>query len=281
MSMTAETESYAESLAAWRAQAEAALRAEDGWLALAGLFWLADGRNRVGSDPSGEVALPEELAPPLMCEVWLREGVVSLGAAHPELTLSGGPPAGRPLQSDDAPAPDVLALGRLSMLVIRRGARIGLRLRDRDHPARAAFPGRRWHPIRPDLRVAAVFVPHPEPKVLRINTIIGEIEERLSPGAVVFQIDGQECRLDATSTGGGGLFFNFKDATSGRGSYPPGRFLTAPAPQGGVVTLDFNRAFNPPCAFTDFATCPLPPPQNVLAVAIPAGELAPEGHRYS
>lgn len=275
--MSIETDTYVEELERWREQVEQSLRAEDGWLALAGLEWLAEGRNRVGSDPQGEVVLPADLAPPLLAEVWLRDGAVSLGATHADLSLSGGPPSDRPLRDDADPAPDVVALGRLSFLVIRRGARVGLRLRDRAHPARAAFAGRRWYAPRPDLRVEARFVPHAEPKTLLINTIIGEVEEQPSPGAVVFSIDGRECRLDAVARGGGGLFFNFRDATSGQATYPPGRFLAAPAPVGGRVTLDFNRAYNPPCAFTAFATCPLPPPQNILAVAIPAGELAPEG----
>ena len=273
----AESNTYAEDLAEWRADAEQALRAEDGWLALAGLFWLSEGLNRVGSDPAGDLALPDDLAPPLMAEVWLREGAVSLGAAHPALTLNGEAPEGRPLRSDSDPAPDTVTLGRLSMLVIRRGARIGLRLRDRDHPARASFAGRVWYPPQPEFRVTATFAPHAEPKTLLISTIIGEVEEQRSPGAVVFQIGGEECRLEAASAGGG-LFFNFRDATSGKATYPPGRFLKADAPQGGKVLLDFNQAYNPPCAFTPFATCPLPPPQNILKVAILAGERSPADH---
>lgn len=276
--MISEIHTYAESIVAWRAQVEQALRAEDGWLALAGLCWLAEGRSRVGSAPESEVALPAELAPPLLAELWLRDGVVSLGAAHPELALNGGPPERRPLRSDQEGRPDIVALGRLSFLVLRRGERVGLRLRDRDNPARSAFAGRRWYPVRPELRVTASFEPYAEPKTMLINTVLGDVEERLSPGFVVFTVDGRECRLDATAGSGGGLFFNFKDATSGKGTYPPGRFLAAPAPQDGEVALDFNKAYNPPCAFTPYATCPLPPPQNILPVAIPAGELSPADH---
>lgn len=267
-------DTYLSDLAAWRAQQEAALRAPDGWLSLAGLFWLAEGSNPVGSHQRSSVLLAADAAPAHAGELCLHDGVVTIGAAGAALQLNGGPAEGRPLLSDDSPTPDILGVGRLSMLIIRRGPRIGVRVRDPQHPARAAFAGRRWHAPRPDYRLTARFEPYDPPRSLPITNILGDTEAKPSPGALVFSLEGRELRLDATAGPRGGLALNFRDRTSGATTYGAGRMLTTPSPRDGLVVLDFNRAVSPPCAFTAFATCPLPPFQNHLPVAIPAGELA-------
>lgn len=261
---------YSETITRWREQQEAALRAEDGWLTLAGLFWLAEGAQRAGADPSCEMVLPSG-APPVL-GVFERTGREVLFRPAGDALINGEPATERLLRGDIPGPPDLLTFGSFTLFVIERGERVGLRLRDRDHPARRAFAGRRWFPIDERYCINARFEPYEPPRVVAIPTILGDVEEQFSPGAALFAIDGREYRLDATQTRDGGLFFVFRDATCGNEAYGAGRFLYAAAPRDGMVTLDFNRAVNPPCAFTAYATCPLPPHQNILPVRIEAGE---------
>ena len=264
--------SYVEEIAAWRAVAEAALRAPEGWLSLAGLFWLHEGTNRVGSDPQYERALPAGL-PPFVGEICLRDGAVTIGVAGPSMLLNGEPPDERALRADTEPPADRISVERLALQIIRRGSRVGVRVRDPEGAARAAFAGRRWYAARPEYRIVARFVPYDPPRPIAITSILGDTEDQLSPGAAIFQLDGQELRLDAVASADDTLFFNFRDRTAGESTYGAGRFLYAALPHDGTLVLDFNKAVNPPCAFTSYATCPLPPPQNRLPVAISVGEL--------
>lgn len=275
MADTTTGRAWAAAVEEWRAQKERALRGPDGWLSLAGLHWLKEGTNRLGAGPANEVALPAGSAPTLAGEICLRDGVVTVGAAGDELRLNGGPPEGRPLRSDSDPAPDLLTVGRLALLIIRRGERVGVRVRDPERPAIAAFPGRRWYPLDESYRLRARFEPYDPPRPIAIANVLGDTAEELSPGAVVFGLEGRELRLEARSAADGGLIILFRDASSGGETYGAGRTLSTPPPEGGLVELDFNRAANPWCAFTPYATCPLPPPQNRLPVAVRAGELAP------
>jgi uncharacterized protein (DUF1684 family) len=254
--------SYEAEIAAWRAQREAELRADDGWLTVAGLFWLADGASRFGTAPDNEIVLPEGSAPD-------HAGVVEHHAGRTLARVADGP-----TQELRADSPDVLVLGRLSLLVIERGGRFALRVRDRESPQRKRFTGLSWYPIRPRLRVTARFVAAPAPRTLRIANVVGQIVDMPSPGRARFTIGGTELALDAVleEPGAKQLFFIFADGTSGDGSYPAGRFLYTDLPEGGIVVLDFNKAHSPPCAYTAFATCPLPPRQNRLPVRIEAGE---------
>ncbi len=192
-------------------------------------------------------------------------------AGEAGVTVDGSPVVSRPLRSDVGGVPDLVSIGDLTLLVLQRGDRFGIRVRDRDSPTRAAFAGRRWFPIRASYCLMATFVPHDPPHQISIANILGTTENTASPGYVVFAVDGQDYRLDAI-TEGDQLWFIFRDRTSADTTYPAGRYLKAPPPQQGMVTLDFNRAYNPPCAFTAFATCPLPPPQNHLPLRIEAGE---------
>lgn len=270
--MQEQTVSYIEEIAAWRAVAEAALRAPEGWLSLAGLFWLHEGTNRVGSDPGYEIALPAG-APPFVGEICLRDELVTIGVAGPSMLLNGEPPDERPLRADTDPPADRISVERFALQIIRRGSRVGVRVRDPEGQARAAFAGRRWYSPRTEYRIVARFAPYDPPRPIAITNILGDTEDQLSPGVAIFQLDGQELRLDAVASANGRLFFNFRDRTSGASTYGAGRFLYAAPPHDGALVLDFNQAVNPPCAFTPYATCPLPPPQNRLPVAIPAGEL--------
>jgi len=272
---------YRAEIEKWRQQREARLKAEDGWLAVAGLFWLDEGANRFGSGPGNAIALPAGAAPPAAGTFELREGKVSV-RVEPGVTVTaaGTPITAMPLRSDDPGPPDVLKLGRLSLHVIARGGRYGIRMKDPESETRRSFAGLRWFPIRDDLRLEARFVPWPSPRTIPIPNVLGQVNELPSPGYAEFTLAGRTLRLEPVieEPGAKELFFIFRDQTAGKETYPAGRFLYAPMPKEGVVILDFNKAYSPPCAFTAYATCPLPPPQNRLPVRIDAGEKSPHGH---
>jgi uncharacterized protein len=242
--------------AKWRADYEASLKAPNGWLSVAGLFWLHTGDNVVGSDPQSDVVLPAS-APK-------RAGVLKF--ADGKVTFDN-----RPLKSDAAGKPDVVKIGDVAMTIIERGGKTGVRLKDPNAQTRREFTGCKWFTEDPAWRVRAKWVGYTKPKKIAITNILGMTDQEDSPGYAEFTLKGQTLRLEPVVEDGG-LFFIFKDATSGKTTYGAGRFLDADLPKSGVVELDFNKAYNPPCAFTAFATCPLPPRQNVLAMAIDAGE---------
>ena len=263
---------YAASVESWREQMEASLRADDGWLTLAGLFWLHEGSNSFGADPASDITLPAGSAPSAAGIFELRDGVVTLRAAEGAgVTVNDAPAGAVRLRSDADGGPDRVGLGSLTLLVIRRGARIGVRVKDARSPVRAAFGGRRWFAPKEAYHIQATFVPYDPPRLLPVANILGDVEDTPSPGYALFTLDGQEYRLDALPDRSG-LALYFCDATNADATYPAGRYLKTAPPQDGAVTLDFNRAYNPPCAFTAFATCTLPPPQNRLPVPIEAGE---------
>ena len=192
-------------------------------------------------------------------------------------TVDGNPVDARELRPDVPGPADVLKLGpRLTLHVIERGGRYGIRLKDRESALLKEFTGLRWFPVQEDYRVEARFVPYASPKKIAVPNILGQVEELPSPGYAAFTIGGREVRLDPVleEPGAKELFFIFRDQTTGKETYPAGRFLYAPMPEDGRVTLDFNKAYSPPCAFTPYATCPLPPRQNRLPVRIEAGEMS-------
>jgi uncharacterized protein (DUF1684 family) len=181
------------------------------------------------------------------------------------------------LKPDKSGAPDYLHLGDLTMLVLQRGDRYAIRLYDKHHPARAAFSGLRWYPVQPAYRVAAEFIPYDPPRQMQVVEVTGYRYEAPNPGYARFTWAGQAARLDAEARGNR-LFFNFGDRTNGDVTYGAGRFLYADAPQNGQVVLDFNLATNPYCAYTPYATCPLPPRENRLPFRIEAGEMSYQDH---
>jgi len=255
----------------WRQRMDESLRAERGWLTLAGLFWLNQGTNRFGASPDNEIVLPGESAPAHAGSFVFQAGTATLQAAA-GVCVNGQPATAARLRSDADATPDLITIGDLTMLVIQRGQRHAIRLWDRRSPARVAFTGRRWYGVNESYRITARFVAHDPPRTLPVPNILGETEQRLSPGYAIFTIDGHEHSLDPV-TEGDELFFIFRDQTAGDTTYPAGRFLKAAFPRKAMITLDFNRAYSPPCAFTAFATCPLPPPRNHLPLRIEAGEL--------
>ncbi len=264
--------SYTEEIERWRAQMEEDLRAEESWLALAGLFWLEPGRNRAGSAPENAIGLPAR-APAYIGDFDLVDGRVSFRAALDlPFTLDGLPIEAAELRSDRPGPAGKLRLDGFTMHIIQRGERLALRLHDNRHLAREAFAGRVWFPIDEQYRVMAEFEPYDPPKPVQTATITGDLLPGKSRGRVHFTLDGQALSLEVAPSPGPGMSFVFRDASSGVDSYAAARFLRAAAPEHGRVELDFNRAYNPPCAFTEFATCPLPPPENNLLLRIAAGE---------
>ena len=262
----------------WRKNRQASLSSENGWLTLVGLSWLAEGENTFGSDPSNSVPFPEKKAPAKAGIFILDHGSVRMKMAQgSSVNLNGklvGPTEEQVLKSDAEGKPDRLSLGDLSFYVIKRGDRFGIRVKDSKSPVRLGFKGIASFPADPTYRVVATFVPYATPKDIQIPTVLGTTETMQAPGYVKFKLHGKELTLEPVieDPKEPQLFFIFRDQTSGKGTYPAGRFLDAEMPKDGKVILDFNRSYNPPCAFTPFATCPLPPPQNRLPIRVKAGE---------
>ncbi|HEY0554599.1 MAG TPA: DUF1684 domain-containing protein [Thermoanaerobaculia bacterium] len=271
---------YRKEVETWRQHRLEGLKREDGWLTLVGLYWLKPGENRLGSDPGNPVLLPEGKAPAL-AGVLTREGNSVRLTVQPgvPLTADGKPVTpGQKLETDIKGKPTVLELGSLSFYIIQRGDRLGVRIKDKTSPMRAGFKGIDEFPIRPEWRVVARFEPYKDKKI-PIANIIGQVEDNPSPGAVVFDWQGKTYRIDALEGGpDGSLFLVFGDRTNGTETYGAGRFLDTDPPKDGKVVVDFNTAYNPPCAFTAFATCPLPPAENKLAIKVEAGEKKFGGH---
>jgi len=271
---TSDDASYRSKILDWRKAQEADLKKPEGWLSVSGLFWLSAGENPVGASDDSKVKLPASVGVAHAGSFVLEDDQVTL-EPHPAAGFTEG---GKPFKSHVLRADsERVAIEHVSLQLIRRGIRVGVRMYDPDSKAHKDFRGMKWMPVDEKYRIEAKFVPYTDRKVLQITNVLGDVTPVGSPGYVTFALDGQECRLEAQPEGGG-LFFNFSDATSGKTTYPVGRFLDAPAPVDGVVTLDFNQATNPPCAWTAYATCPLPPAGNHLTVAIKAGELAHHAH---
>ena len=267
--------SYTKAIQKWRAERAEEINGEDGWTSLVGLFWLKDGENRFGSDPSNDIVLPRGTAPGITGSFRLDKGVVSL-EARPEarITSNGQAVTNLVIQSDSDGKPTILKTGSLTLLFIKRGEKLGLRVKDKNHPARSNFQGLEYFPLRATFRINAKFEPYDPPKVIPIVNVLGMIDNMISPGALNFSLNGRSYRLDPVlEKGSRQLFIIFADKTSGKETYGTGRYLYADPPgPGGNVVLDFNKAHNPSCAFTKFATCPLPPRQNRLALRVEAGE---------
>ena len=249
--------SYQGEIAEWRRQREESLKRDGGWLSVAGLFWLHDGANRFGKDAANDIVLPDGPAQAGVFELHDNKVTVAMGGESRELWPD---------------SLDVAKVGRLSLFVIQRGGKFGIRLKDPASEYRREFHGIENYPANEAYRVTARFVA--EPAKIPILNVLGQTEPMESPGYVAFQLNGQELRLrpvleepDAKE-----LFYIFRDQTSGKETYGAGRFLYSEMPKDGKVVLDFNKAYNPPCAFTPYATCPLPPPENRLAIKVEAGE---------
>jgi uncharacterized protein (DUF1684 family) len=266
-------EMYAAELEQWRSQRVSNLKAPTGFLNLVGLYWLDAGNTRIGSAADNDIVFPAGAAPYIGELQSTPDGVTLVTASDVDVRYEGVPVTSIVISDDTTESPVMLAHKSLAWAIIKRDGRFALRLRDFEHPAIAAFAPIESYPIDPDLRVPATLRLYDEPKVMNVNTTIAGLGYHpKSPGSVAFEIGGDVFELEAYDSGEQ-LFFVFGDMTSGRETYPAGRFLYADAPgEDGRTILDFNRAYNPPCAFNAFATCPVASPRNRLKTRIEAGE---------
>ncbi|MFT4179773.1 MAG: DUF1684 domain-containing protein [Thermomonas sp.] len=269
----AAAKAYAREQFMWRGRRVIELSRPDGWASLIGLHWLDPGAHRVGSARDNGIRLM--MGPAHLGVFTVKDGKARF-VADTAVTLDGKPTRSGALRSDaDEGGPSVLAFddGKGLASVIERGGRLALRVKHADADSRVNFTGLDYWPGGRGWQVQAHFIAHPAGKTLPIANIIGITDNIANPGVVEFQRGDKLYRLEALDTGGEGLFLIFADRTSGHGSYGAGRYLDTPKPDAeGKLLLDFNQAYNPPCAFTPFATCPLPPNENRLDLAVEAGE---------
>jgi len=266
---------YQQDMEQWRATRLVKVAGDDGWATLVGLYWLQAGENRFGSAPGNEISLNEAGLP-------AQAGVFTLALDHvrfkaaPEVrvTCGGTPVTALQLTTDALGDPTVLRFNSLSFYVIERGPRFGVRVKDSEAPARTNFKGLEYFPLDQAWRVTARFEAYPPGKKIPIINILGMEEDMDAPGALVFDVGGKAYRLDTVlEPGETDYFVMFADQTNGQDTYGAGRFLYVSPPKDGVTVLDFNKSYNPPCVFSHYATCPLPPSQNRLPFAVRAGEL--------
>jgi uncharacterized protein (DUF1684 family) len=248
---------YVRDVEQYRAQRETTLKQDDGWLTVVGLFRLKEGENRVGAGEPNEIALPAP-APAHIGKITFSK--------HQAIYYADGRP-GTVLR----PNVDVITIGQIKFFVIQRGDEYFVRVKDNNSKIRREFTGLKWFPIDPSWKINAKFTPYDKPRTMLFDSQNGVKQPMQSPGFVTFTRAGQEYRLEPVWEDRE-LFFIFRDATSNKSTYGAARFLYAEPAKDGSVTLDFNKAINPPCAFTAYATCPLPPPQNRLTLAVTAGE---------
>ncbi len=270
---------YEKQIEAWHQKRIAALKADDGWLNLVGLYWLEPGENTFGADSSNDLVFPAKAAPH-MGKFILRDTTVTLMVRPGVKILHDGKPVKTLRLADDMSGdPTILAYGSLRWYIIRRSDRFGVRLRDLESPEIAAFKGIERFPVDPAWRIEARFVKVDPPKILRIPTVIGTVLQEPAPGALEFEIEGKTYRLyPSGESEEHELFIVFGDLTNGKETYGGGRFLYVPQPDAsGKTIIDFNKAYNPPCSFTAYATCPLPPEENKLPIRVTAGEKAYAG----
>jgi uncharacterized protein (DUF1684 family) len=268
-----EYRNYISSIESWRDKRVASLK--ENWLSLAGLFELQEGENTFGSNDTNDIVFPSQNAPDFMGLFFVRDGMVSV-KIHPDVEVlnRGEKILEMDLMNDQDGSPTVLTSGSLKWFIIKRVDKVYVRLRDQMNPVINTFTGIEHYPLDTSWRISAQFEPHMTPKIIETVTTSGDRSQIISSGAVGFKIHGVYYRLDAWDIGNrGNLQTIFSDGTSGQGTYGAGRFVVIEkSKENDRYTIDFNKAYNPPCAFTEFATCPLPPAQNRLPVNITAGE---------
>jgi uncharacterized protein len=278
LASSAPNAAYLQSFDKWKAELVEDLKTN--WLSLAGLFWLKPGENSFGSDAANAVVFPKGPAHAGIFELQGSDVTVKFSPeAH--AVVDGKPVTTVKLQPDVSGSPTIVETGSLRIKAIVRGQRIGIRLKDVDSEVAKNYRGPVFFPIDLSYRVTATWEPSDGKKTVDVPNVLGDTTPTPVAGTVVFKINGQEVRL--TDLGGNpakGLSFVFNDLTSKTDTYPGGRFLETDPVVNGTVVIDFNRAYNPPCAVTPYATCPLAPKENRLAVAIPAGEKYDRTHGH-
>ncbi|HUI88139.1 MAG TPA: DUF1684 domain-containing protein [Anaerolineales bacterium] len=265
---------YLRRILQWRKDMDANLRRENDLLAMEGVFWLKKGRNTLGSSRDSDIIFPKH-APRLLGALELDDAsVVTLHLDYGQSALLNGQPiqASTVLKHDQEDCPSVAKFGDLSIVVFHRGDKVGIRLWD--NARSRTYPPRAWFPIDEGFRVSAQYTPYPIATKVKVPNVLGEIEDDYVQGFVSFKFQGRACRLDAAELEDASLSFHFQDLTNSHQTYPNGRYLnTEPMGKDGQVFLDFNQAYNPPSAFTQYALCTFAPELNHLKVPVEAGEL--------
>ena len=264
---------YVKSIEKWRSDEERDLKKEDGWLTLAGLFWLKDGVNTVGVGSDFDVRLTNNFKGGKFGEITFKDGMATLKVEEGvEAQGDDKNVTNIQLVSDEEGKPTKIRTGTQTLYMIKREDRYGIRLKDSNSKARLNFKGSNWFPVDETYKVKAQFEASPEAKEVMVPNVMGGFFKMKSPGMLKFNLKGKDCTLQPVEDDDGTLFIIFHDRSNETDTYKAGRFLHADKAVNGETVLDFNKAENPPCAFTPFATCPLPPPQNELEVEVKAGE---------
>lgn len=266
---------YRQSVAEWRRQKDESIRGENQWLALAGLFWLKLGKNQFGSDLKNEIQLPGRLPASVGYFEYNGKSVSLRANPGQKVAVNDKTADFAILQPDISENPSFIKLEDIQMVVIQRGNRMGIRMWDNQNERRASFPARTWYAIDETFCLPAAFTPYERPKMAYFPDLTGEKAEFPVEGYVTFDFNGQTCQLDINKEDNGAFFLRFQDPTAESETYPTGRYLTPDTLPDGQIILDFNKAYNPPCAFTDFATCVFAPEQNRLSFKVEAGETYP------
>lgn len=268
---------HAAEVEAWRARHEESYRRQ--YVPLAGLFFLKPGVNTAGSAPGSDVALPSRAPASIGQFVHEHDRVRFEPAPGAPVTLREQPvTASTALTSGNEDTRDELRIDDLALWVHQSGDRLAIRLRDPQSELATSFAGFTWYPIDPGYRVMARFRPDPAPQEVRVPSLSGDDQVYTTEGVLELTLHGERLRVRPMTTRPGRLFLVFRDATSGRDTYGVARFLYADLQPDGTALLDFNQAYNPPCAFNPHTTCPLPLPENRLTIPIAAGELDYRGH---
>ena len=264
---------YIQSIKEWHNNRVEGLKKENGWLNLAGLFWLNPGANTFGSAKGNDVVFPGNSTPAEIGTFYLNGGKVSVKINEGINVKSGDKDVNEIVMNPDVSGdPTTLSLGSLRWFIIKRGERYGVRLRNLQAPLVKNFEGIKTFPINEDWRLRALYTPYNPPRVISIPTVLGTVEQDTAFGKLVFKLQGKEFSLDPIKEGDE-FFIIFADETNGEETYGAGRFVYSALPDSsGYTVIDFNKAYNPPCAFTKYATCPLPPKDNYLHIAVKAGE---------
>lgn len=266
---------YQNTINDWRTLRNETIRKENSWLALAGLYWLKLGKNQFGSDPKCEVQLPERIAPFVGYFEYNGRSVSMRTNTGQKVIVDDKSTDFAILESDMAENPSFIKLEGIQMIVIQRGNKMGVRMWDNLSEKRASFPARTWYPIDEAFRIPATYTAYDHPKMAFFPDLTGEKSEFPVEGYVTFEFDGKSHKLDINKEDDETFFLRFWDPTSKDETYPTGRYLVADLQPDGSLILDFNKAYNPPCAFTDFATCVFAPEQNHLQLKVTAGETYP------
>lgn len=265
---------YVDQINQWHQKRVERLTSADGWMSLAGLFWLQEGENTFGADSSNDIIFPKK-APDFIGTLILKDGNIIVRILPDAKILHDEESVKEiPMTTDADGEPTILSYGTLSWYVIKRSNDFAVRLKDSDNPIIKSFHGIERYPVDPAWRLQAAFETYNPQKSISVPTILGTIDEEPSPGALIFKIQNKAYRLDVIGELDDDQFFViFGDETNKTETYESGRYVYVDTPgSNGKTTIDFNKAYNPPCAFTVFATCPFPPQQNILPVKITAGE---------